>query len=178
MSHVTPRSDDTTTDRTPKISGANALALLLNLRADHIRPLLAQHGLAEIEPDRWYDQQRVVSVFAAMAALPNITYEDFVAVGMKAIETAQLPPDIPDVESALSILPHAYQLNHRNIPADEGYSVRKISPTHYQFAANSPYPVYVVYGVVYGMVRRYSEGKSQFQVALRSEAPLLIDILW
>src|SRR5258708_25855368 len=50
-----------------EILGVSLIAMLENLRAADIRPILESYGLDEVEPKKWYPQQLILDVHRAIA---------------------------------------------------------------------------------------------------------------
>lgn len=152
---------------TARILGRGMLPLLNNPRATQIAPLLAKAGVSIIEPEQWYEQQRVLDVFASITASDGSLGEDLIAVGMSLIDAASLPPDIAVLEDAIRELPALYHSLHRDLPPEEGFGWEQSSPALLRLYVNTPYPDGFIYGYLYALVRRYNTRLNQFAVKPR-----------
>lgn len=86
-----------------ELLGAALLALVQNINAEEIKPLLARHGLDNIDLMQWYSEQKVLDLLKAIEeGTANVT-ENLVAIGMKAIETIPFPPEINSIEAFLNL---------------------------------------------------------------------------
>jgi hypothetical protein len=128
--------------------------------------VMARHGLMPFEPDHWYPQQ---SWLDALKEMGDRGMLNLVAVGLKIPETAAMPPDILDVESALAAIDVAYHMNHRG--GEIGYyKYESVGDKHVKMICKNPYPSDFDYGLIYGFTRRYLPAGADFVVE-RQDSP-------
>lgn len=147
--------------------GRVLLPLLNNPRADTIAPLLKQAGLASIDPQQWYSQQRLLDILLAVAEADGKLGEDLVSVGMSLIDAVPLPADVNTLEDAIGELPMLYHSLHRDVPLEEGFRWQHSDPHTLRLYVNTPYPDSFVYGYLYALARRFGARGSTFAVRPR-----------
>ena len=66
----------------------------------------------EIEPDKWYSQQKWLDIFQTISERigPTSMYK----IGKKIPENAKFPSEIDNIEKALASIDVAYHMNHKN----------------------------------------------------------------
>src|SRR5215475_6888670 len=79
--------------------GSNLRGFTDNLRADVIQPILEKFNVKEINPEEWMDAQLTLDMLREIEK--QFTFEELVAVGMKAAEFVPLPPEIDSIEKLL-----------------------------------------------------------------------------
>ncbi len=139
-----------------EVIGQQAIAFFNNARSAEIRPVLTKYGLANIDPGAWYPLQSLLDVLSDLSEEPDWS-ANFVSIGMALAETADLPPESQGapVEEFLMRLDAGYQAWHRG--GDTGmFEVQKLAEGHFQLVneITTAYPDDMVYGLVYGFVRR------------------------
>lgn len=149
-------------------SGASILSVTQGM-ASNLKPLLAKHGLDDIKPDEWYPQQQWLDFFRDLAGSQG-SMVDLVSIGMKIPETANFPPEIDSVESALRMLNGAYHMNNRNDPVENRWEYKKVNENEYLITCRTPVPRDFEYGVVFGLVKRFCP-KDKFGTVYRDERP-------
>jgi hypothetical protein len=147
-----------------EIIGALMLALVQNLKADELVPMLKTYGLADIDPNKWYPQQLVLDFFKAVAANSVNVSENFVAMGMKSMDMLPIDPRVKTFEESITAFDSTNQQITRNIPADEVLMIAESTPDHVLLIANMPYPIDMVYGYVWVLARRYKPANRSFTV--------------
>ncbi len=153
------------------------VAYTQNLRADIIRPVLAKHGLTEVDPHAVYLQRDILVLLKEIAA--NFTFEELVAVGLKTAELLPLPPEINSLEAVVMAVPMLYKAAVRNIPDEEGVVIEKLNPTHYRLHGNSPLPAFMLYAIVYGLIQRGKQkGQEPFVQLTQQTPPVIIEVRW
>ncbi len=149
-------------DPKTEMSGKLATSLLTNL-AENFKPLMAKHGLAQIDPDKWYPMQQVVDVFKEVSEQSGAMF-DFVAIGMAAVERYVLPPELAHLtleQFFLNVVPKLHLTQYRNGDASV-IDVEKIGEKHLKLTVTSPYPDDTAYGFLYGLARRFSQKGASF----------------
>lgn len=149
-----------------EILGRPMLGLLENLTQESIRPILEEHNLIEIEPDRWYPMNTWVSVFMDLIERYNGASTELVSAGMAAIDKAALPPDINSIPY-IAVVQGANDVYLMNIRGtDVGYmNCEVITPQHVILRCRTPYPDDFVYGNFYAGARRFLPKGTQFTVS-------------
>lgn len=136
--------------------GHAVLAFTDNLQAMDVQDILKKQDLTDVQPDQWYDMQKLLDVLNDVIKRGRNEMTNFVAMGVKRAETAKMPP-----EAANMTLPQflenwnkVYQMQHRN--GDVGQiEAEKISDTHYRICYDIIYPDDFIYGVAWGFTKRF-----------------------
>lgn len=128
--------------------------------------ILKRNGIQDIQDDDWYPQQSWLDAFEEIAN--KIGANTLRAIGSKIIASAQWPPGIDSVESALASIDVAYHMNHRiegkilfnpnTGIMSEGighYLFEKISENEYKVACENPYPCDFDKGIIKGVVEKF-----------------------
>jgi hypothetical protein len=149
-----------------EVIGQQAIALFNNIRSTEIRPVLVKHGLASIDPAQWYPLQSLLDVLSELSEEPDYS-ANFVSIGLAMADAADLPPESrgAPLEEFLMRLNAGYQAWHRG--GETGIiEVQKLADTHFQLInlIATAYPDDMVYGLVYGFVRRLLPQGTPFTV--------------
>ena len=120
-------------------------------------PFLTKHHLIELNPDRLYSQQTFLDALREIATRKAGDFLDMVAVGMRVAERSVFPPTVDGVEAALLALDVAYQKNNPGPEQSQSgrYHIQKVGERQIDVIAENPFPCDMVYGVLYGTVRRF-----------------------
>jgi hypothetical protein len=137
-----------------KVSGANVAALLDTIRDEDMRVMVEEHGFGDIDHEAWYSQQKFLDVIKEVEQ--HLTFQELVAIGMRGAETVHLPPEIQSFEDVKDAIVAAYGLNHQHVPEDEGYRIIEEGST-VMVECNIPYPPFVLFGYIYGLLRRFEQ---------------------
>ena len=132
---------------------------------DQIHGYFAKHQLTDITPSEWYPYQRFLDVINDMLNSSEQTSLNLVSVGMKQVETAIIPDEylaLP-IPSFLAGMNAAYQMNLRGDDIGE-IQAEKQSDNCVKLTLRVPAPDDLWYGVVYGYMRRLTQGKVPFIV--------------
>jgi hypothetical protein len=156
-----------------EVLGAAMLGFIDCVNKDRIYPFLEKHGLTQIDPQTWYPLQRWLDVLGDISEQSGGgAMFDFVAVGLRIIETAKFPPAFADLtfEQAVMAIDNLYQANMRG--GDFGnYVVDKDNGNHFKVTARIPYPDDMGYGQLYGMARRFLPEGTSFVVKYDDDIP-------
>ncbi len=149
-----------------EVLGQQVIAFFNNARSEEIRPVLAKYGLASINPDEWYPVQSLLDVLSDLAKQADWS-ANFVSIGMAMADAADLPPESrgAPIEDFLMRINAEYQAWHRG--GDTGIiEVQKLADGHFQLVneIKTAYPDDMVYGLVYGYVRRLLPQGTPFRV--------------
>lgn len=128
--------------------------------------ILAGKGITNIREDAWYPQQAWLDAFSEIAQ--KIGVNTLKSIGAKIIESAQWPPSVNSVETALASIDVAYHMNHKlsgKVLFDsstgqmgEGighYYFEKISTNEYKVICENPYPCDFDKGLLKGAVEKF-----------------------
>jgi hypothetical protein len=120
---------------------------------NRVKALLASKGITEIDANKWYDLEVVLSVTDELAKSvgPNVLVE----IGKFVPKNAQFPPEIDSFEKALLTLDVAYQMNHRNGNIGE-YKVVQEDLKTFRVVCNTPYPAKFNLGLIRGLARKFN----------------------
>ncbi|MEO1166008.1 MAG: hypothetical protein AAFV98_19650, partial [Chloroflexota bacterium] len=138
-------------------SGANVSVLFNNIREESLKPLLVQHGFSTLDMNKWYSQQAFLDVIKEIEQ--QLSYEELVAIGISGADVLELPAEVTDVYQLLPSIVAGYDLHHRNVPEEEGYRIEE-TDTEMRIVCNIPYPPFVLFGYIYGLVKRLRGGNS------------------
>jgi hypothetical protein len=139
-------------------------AFVNNLQGIETKPIMAKHGLANLDSYTWYSCHKWMEAMSELAQLPNVS-ENLVAIGMEIGKAIPAPPDMenPSLEQMLMGLDGAYQGVHRN--SDVGrFTCEKLDEKHYKMVCTDLYPDDLTYGIVYAFVRRFLPPRTAFKV--------------
>lgn len=166
-----------------EVLGASMLALPACLKANEIMPLLQRHGLAEIDPQKWYPQQGILNLYRDIEEGRSNVSENLVSIGIKSVETMGFPPEVNTMQSMIMAMAGSYDQVHRNIQPGEGTWGRLVGENHAQAILNTPYPDDVFYGYYWGLMKKYTPAGMRFRIAMAEnndpELPgTLYDITW
>lgn len=154
-----------------EMSGYYALALIENIQAPEVRPIMEKHGLVDPVPDQWYPMSIWFGAFNEMLQLPNVM-ENMVAIGMKIGQLIQVPPSIqnPTYEKILMAWDSIYQAAHRK--GDVGHILcEKVGDNHWKAILTDPYPDDLTYGIFYTITRRFLPPGTQFKLYYDPDIP-------
>ena len=122
---------------------------------------LAESSIKSIDPEKWYPRQEWLNLLKKLENQPNST-ENQVAIGTKVVDNADIPDDLitNDVNDAIGMLNMIYVNEQQNLPeGDTGYEVKKIDDNNYEVLDMNPYLVYVNYGYIWGILKRFLKQK-------------------
>lgn len=159
-----------------EVLGISMLSLPVCIGADEIMPIFERHGIAQIDPDRWYSQQIILNVYKDIVEGRTNVSDNLVSIGVKSTETMALPPEINSVEAVLGTLSGSYSIYHRNTWPGEGTEVRYLGEGHAQSILNVPYPNDIFYGYYWGLMRRYVPKGMKFRITYLDSKDVPSDI--
>jgi len=158
-----------------EVRGASVLSVLagMNRFEAFARQILAEHGIVEPAPDRWYSQDSFLRAFRTIAERigPNTLY----SIGKRVPEHAKFPDDISGIEDALGKLDVAYHMNHRRAGVElydpqtgrlragiGSYGVVECHSREALIACRNPYPCAFDHGLVTALAERYRPANAIF----------------
>lgn len=160
-----------------EVNGAYLMGIIDSIEEESVRPLREKYGLTNIEPDKWYSAQQVVDFHQDIAE--NGQLFDLVALGVSAVNRIQYPPGTDTLEKLLPMMTTMHQMGWRN--GDPGtLNVKLVSPHHVHMVfENQPLPIDLVYGLCYGVVKRFTPDGSDIVVTQKQEGEQYIfDLKW
>jgi hypothetical protein len=125
--------------------------------APHLDAVLGAYGIQRIDSSGWYPRQMFLDLFAHLTNDGSAT-TNMVAAGTAMVEHIALPPgvEIHSLPDVLSLLGDIYRVNQRGLPDDDiGCQVEQVAPRNVRLIDYSPYPHDLVYGFLYGLVKRF-----------------------
>ncbi len=153
-----------------EVNGETVLSVVAGMGAFEARALqlLAECGIKNPQPGRWYSQQAWLDAFKQISDTigPNTLYQ----IGTKIPENAQFPPDIDSVEKALASIDVAYHMNHRKGEIGR-YNFTKTGETTGRMVCPNPYPCDFDRGIVEAMARRFQGAGRRVVVRHDDKAP-------
>ncbi|GAB4512243.1 MAG: hypothetical protein OHK0046_11480 [Anaerolineae bacterium] len=154
-----------------ELAGYMTMTFVNNLQSVETTPVLARHGLANLDPNGWYPASKF------MDALNELTHHDnrsanFVAIGLEVGKATPFPPDVRTLEDALLGWDKAYKSVHRNHHNDIGsVKLQKVSPSHFKTIHDHLYPDDFSYGIIYGFAQRFLPQSVFFKVYYDLDLP-------
>lgn len=133
---------------------SNLLGFTTNLRSDVIDPILDKYNVKEIKPDEWLDAQLQLDMLREIET--QFSWEELVAVGMKAAEFVPIPDGMNTIERFLEGCPMLQQAIGHNMSPEEKLVVEQLDTNRYRMTLYLPTPPFVLYGFLYGLVKRVS----------------------
>lgn len=151
-------------DPNAEISGGAILGAVQRMNQDNVRPILETHGLADVDPKAWYPLDVWLAALSDMSEQGTAMF-DFVAIGMKTVETAALPPEYERLsyEQRMMILNTTYQSQYRNGDVGE-LIIEKVGEKHFKVTDTGPSSSDLLYGALYAQARRGLPGGTRFTV--------------
>ena len=142
-----------------EVNGETVLSVLdaMGVFRNQASEILKENGVIDPTPGKWYSQQAWLNAFRYISdeVGPNTLY----AIGRKIPENAQFPPDIDNIEKALSAIDIAYHMNHRN--GDIGhYIFEKTGAKAGTVTCNNPYPCDFDAGIIESMAKKFKPADS------------------
>jgi hypothetical protein len=113
--------------------------------------LIAEHGIRDINPDKWYPLQDLFDGFKEISN--KLGTGAFFRVGEKIPENAKFP-EHKDIFEAFTILDQAYHMNHRGGEIGH-YILKEKGENHIIVEANNPYPCELDKGLCLALALRY-----------------------
>lgn len=160
-----------------KYLGSNLRVFTENLRSDQIQPILEQFKIKDIVAHEYMDAQLQLDIMREIEM--QHSFEELVAVGVKAAELFPLPPEINSIETLLEAAPRIWRVVGQGIAPEETIIVERLGATHYRMIYHLPLPPFVMYGSTYGLMRRVRQ-KNQIPliVITTRDTPYIFDIQW
>ena len=157
----------TTTASGTEVSGETVLAMTKGMRGvrKRYRHLLAEHGLDDPKPDRWYSRDELLDVFETLSA--NVGPFAISDMGARVADDAKFPAEIDSVEKALTQLDAFYRWGHRGAKAGS-YIFEKTGEDSGTMVCRTPYPCDFDRGLIEAIAQRFRP-KGSWNVTAKHE---------
>lgn len=154
-----------------ELSGITAISFVANIQRDETIPILARHGLADIDPNSWYPAHKFMDALSDLSELGNMS-SNFVAIGMEVAKLTPFPEHVKTLEDVLLAWDDAYKTVHRNHHNNIGsVKLEKLGDTHFITIHDHLYPDDFSYGIVYGFANRFLPAGTDFRVSYDPDLP-------
>jgi hypothetical protein len=157
-------------DPNVEVNGQTVLSIVAGMGAFKTAALqiLEKNGIKDPQPNKWYKQQAWLDSFKEIAE--RIGASTLYNIGMKIPDNADFPPEIDNIEKALSAIDVAYHMNHRG--GDIGYyKYIKTGEKEAKVECKNPYPSDFDRGIVEAMAKRFRPPGSIVYVKTDPNAP-------
>ncbi|NDJ55212.1 MAG: hypothetical protein GYB68_19240 [Chloroflexi bacterium] len=160
-----------------EIIGAAMQGFVSTITIADIDDLLKRHHMDDIQLDQWYPMQPMLDLFSELEQHPT-AMTDFVAIGMKAAEVFPYPPEVSTIGQVMQTLPANHEAVHRN--GDIGsVAAEQLGERHWRVTYRAPHPPDVIYGIIYGLARRFAPPENDLIVRREIDGfTSMIDITW
>jgi hypothetical protein len=120
---------------------------------------LERSGITHPKPGQWYPQQAWLNAFKAIGEkMGDATLN---VIGRRIPENAQFPPQINDLQKALSAIDMAYHMNHRHGEIGH-YTLKDFGEKSAHMVCNNPYPCAFDRGIIDTMANRFKPAGVDF----------------
>ena len=143
--------------------------------------ILQKNNIKDPKAGEWYKQQDWLNAFEEIST--KLGANTLFAIGSKIPEMAKFPPQIDNIEKALSAIDIAYHMNHRlngkvlfdpdtnTIHGGIGnYTFTKTGDSAGKIICANPYPCDFDRGIIDGMARRFKPEGSLLVVVKHNDA--------
>jgi hypothetical protein len=146
-----------------EVNGAYLLGIINSMNEEDVKPFRERHGLTEIDPNKWYPASQVVNFYHDIANAPNGMF-NLVAVGINVTQQIEYPPHVKTLADALAVAQQMHHAAWRGGKPSE-LIVEMPSERHARLTFhNLPLPPDLVYGICFGLVKRFSPPDTHFYV--------------
>lgn len=117
-----------------------------------IQEILAEKGVREIQPDKWYPMQLVLDIHRTIYETvgPNTLF----LMGKYVPEYAVFPPDIDALGKALASIDAAYHMTNRGKSIGY-YKFKRTGQRTAAMICNNPFPCDFDRGIISGMIDKF-----------------------
>jgi hypothetical protein len=171
-----------------KVSGRAMGDIVQCLRYDPIRSYLEKHGIATDGLARGESLATWLSMFGDLISQKGNALLDLVSVGQLAVEadptlTRLLERALSTEQSGLASYSRPHARSNGN---GKNWAVDVVEDGHVQITTATPYPDDLLFGVFYGMARRFLPANTPFTVLFDNAVPTrdrggevtIIHIVW
>ncbi|MFN8531249.1 MAG: hypothetical protein U0670_21820 [Anaerolineae bacterium] len=132
--------------------------------SEDIFPIFQKHGLGDVDPKAWYPMQSMLDALREIDESGGSMF-DFVSVGMNAAANLKMPPELASLSMVqiAPMVPAIYRMNVRG--TDLGVAACDVvNQNHIKISYSIPYPDDYLYGLVYGVAKRFIPAGKTFTV--------------
>ncbi|NJL12855.1 MAG: hypothetical protein HC913_07560 [Microscillaceae bacterium] len=150
MAQYIPFAPDVEVNGETILSFVQAIPAYSNIMLD----ILKFHGINQPKPGQWYSQESWLNAFKEIGE--KYGANTLFAIGKAIPDNAQFPPDIDNLEKALSSIDIAYHMNHQG--GEIGYYHLIDFQSEYRFAkmeCKNPYPSNFDKGIITAIARKF-----------------------
>jgi hypothetical protein len=115
--------------------------------------ILADCGISDPQPGRWYPQQAWLDAFETIAK--SVGHATLFQIGKKIPENADWPPGIDTIEKALASIDVAYHVNHRGGEIGH-YTFQVTGDRSGKMVCHNPYPCDFDRGIIETIARKFA----------------------
>ncbi len=153
-----------------EVNGQTVLSVVNGMGAFEFaaKQLLKKNGIPDPQPDNWYLQQAWLDAFKEIH--DKLGANTLFQIGLKIPQSAKFPPEIDDIEKALSAIDIAYHMNHRNGEIGH-YNYSKVTAESAKMVCNNPYPCDFDRGIIAAMAQRFKPTGSDVMLMHDDTAP-------
>jgi hypothetical protein len=159
-----------------EINGETVLSVVRGVGpwADAAKRILAQNGIEDPQPGRWYPQQAWLDAFRTIAEMGGRTLH---AIGKSVPQNARWPPEIKSVKDALASIDVAYHMNHakggrclfdagtgKSLEGIGHYRYRDLAERKAEVTCENPYPCAFDGGIVFAVAEKFRPAESVVRV--------------
>jgi hypothetical protein len=120
---------------------------------NNVLKILAAHGILDPKPDFWYPQQGLLDSLREISE--QFGSKMLVQIGRKISENIQYPPQINNIEKALSSIDDTYHMSHRG--GEIGHYTFTITGGRAgKMFCNNPHPCDFDRGIILAMSQRFA----------------------
>ncbi|HEX8826260.1 MAG TPA: hypothetical protein VF794_40520 [Archangium sp.] len=130
-----------------------ALVDAMEFLTGKVQRVLASHGIASLDPEKWYPMSAVLDSFDDI--LKQVGPHTTRAIGLAIPKNAVFPPGIDSFESALLSLDQAYRMNHRGSGDIGSYRYQRTGELSAQMVCDNPYPCEFDQGIILALYGRF-----------------------
>lgn len=151
-----------------EVNGETVLSIVdgMGIYKDKAIVFLSDNGIVNAQPGEWYSQQAWLDAFKTISEVTGAF--TLFNIGKKIPENAQFPPEIDNIEKALSAIDVAYHMNHRlngevlfnpgTGEMKEGighYGYEKVEDKLVRMVCDNPYPCDFDRGIIEAMAQQF-----------------------
>ena len=134
------------------------------LSGDVMRPVMESYGIKNFDKDEWYPTQKLLDIVHTTYSETH-DWESLVAIGKKSAEDYTFENVIVyAIEDIVLAFNEAHHALHKNIHPDQGLLINERDVETLVVTNNTPWPKELVFGMLFGLVRRFSDVSDVFSV--------------
>lgn len=151
-----------------EVCGKVMLAVIEAVQFKYLKWILEKHGINHIEPEKWYPQQVWLDIFHDITRLDDSISSHLIGIGIKIAE--MIVSDLPFEKLMQRLDEFYYTAYHRG--KNIGFiDSQLLGSKHVRVIDRTPYPDAMVYGLCYGLARRFLPKGKPFTVRYDEAEP-------